>query len=223
MTNNTDPLRAHKPCGGCGNADPEKVCVGCLHDFGGTLASAPPSVTVGVEGLLERMEVQATNLRRAAATNREAGESIHAILDAGHQYEPDDPVGLAEGLISDADDGEALAALLDEARAALSQQPAAPSGEAVAEVVHADGAPGGVLIKRMSGVGRNIPHGTKLYAAPRQPAAVDGVVGVLLEKSAALEKVLPVSRDYAHAYEVHQFRAALTAALAAQQQGSRHG
>jgi hypothetical protein len=31
-------------CGGCGNADPEKVCIGCLHPF-----AAPPSAPVGVE------------------------------------------------------------------------------------------------------------------------------------------------------------------------------
>lgn len=24
-----------KPCGGCGEADPSKRCIGCLHDFGG--------------------------------------------------------------------------------------------------------------------------------------------------------------------------------------------
>lgn len=43
MNTNTDPVRAHKPCGGCGNADPEKVCVGCLHDF----AAAPSGEAVG--------------------------------------------------------------------------------------------------------------------------------------------------------------------------------
>src|SRR5690606_15851199 len=31
-------------CGGCGNADPEKVCIGCLHPF-----AAPPIAPVGVE------------------------------------------------------------------------------------------------------------------------------------------------------------------------------
>jgi hypothetical protein len=34
-------------CGGCGNADPEKVCIGCLHPF-----AAPPSAPVGVEAAL---------------------------------------------------------------------------------------------------------------------------------------------------------------------------
>lgn len=44
-----NPVRWHKPCGGCGNADPEKVCVGCMHDFGGTLAPSPPQPTKGEE------------------------------------------------------------------------------------------------------------------------------------------------------------------------------
>lgn len=108
MTTNTDPVRAHKPCGGCGNADPDKVCFGCRHDFGEALASAPPSAPVGVEwpaGVLSR-ERTLKVLREHNAWRRGArGPQTDARL-----------LGLA----------------LDAAIAALAaQQPAAPSGEAV--------------------------------------------------------------------------------------------
>lgn len=55
--------------------------------------------------------------------------------------------------------------------AALAQQPAAPSGEAVAEVMEFCG----LRIPAWIGTGDapDLPIGTKLYAAPQQPAAVD--------------------------------------------------
>ncbi len=146
------------------------------------LASAPPSAP-------DRMAIQML-VAAGFVTDAKANEALqiaHGFI-SGPLEPPSAPVGVeavlgflpaplthSQAWPQEYVDGfNACAKLAEEqVRIALSQQPAAPSGEAVAEVVHADGAPGGVLIKRMSGVGRNIPHGTKLYAAPQQPAAVD--------------------------------------------------
>lgn len=171
MTNNTDPVRAliadwreeaaechaesetpavkRDPRAYAGFASASRMLTRCADELESALASAPPSAPVGVEwpaGVLSREQTMKT-LREHNAWRRGA---------RGPQT-----------------DSRLLGLALDAAIAALAQQPAAPSGEAAAEVVHADGAPGGVLIKRMPGVGRNIPHGTKLYATPQQPAGVD--------------------------------------------------
>jgi len=104
-------------CGGCGNADPDKVCIGCLHPFaapqpaqqgGGDVCevcdggpgndgpclcgiSAPPSAPVGVEGLLADLET----IWHSVSDDKETNAAYQRLKAAiAQQPAPSAPVGL---------------------------------------------------------------------------------------------------------------------------------
>lgn len=115
MTTNTDPVRAHKPCGGCGNADPDKVCLGCRHDFGEALA-APPSAL----GVTKR------ELFTIAAMH-----TLHAGDYAKWEHLAQDAVSLADATIA------ALAAQQPEARGMAGEE----SRVVTSQLLHWNGIP----------------------------------------------------------------------------------
>lgn len=78
-----------------------------------------PCTTGEREDLVEQLLRLAQALGADACTDRQAGEEILAALEAGGDYEPDDPASLAHGLIDGAERAERVAEVLCKAAKAL--------------------------------------------------------------------------------------------------------